>query len=95
LSSSSTDADDSLGLFDRSKIDVFSEENYATPKFLYRFLPGRAPLLHTGVLYGIGKMKPEVNVPSLNEVHTFIRDLFVKAHLSAECSIGIFLFHIL
>ena len=42
-----------------------------------------------GVLYGVGVMTAEFNEPTLNEVHTFIRDLFVKAQLSAECSIGI------
>ena len=42
-----------------------------------------------GLLYGIGLVSAEFNEPTLNEVHTFIRDLFVKAQLSAECSIGI------
>ena len=41
-----------------------------------------------GVLYGIGVVTAEFNEPTLNEVHIFIRDLFVKAQLSAECSIG-------
>ena len=74
--------------FNESKIEIFSEENYVTPKYNYRFLPGRAPLTRMGVLYGVGLMKSEFSIPTLNEVHTFIRDLFVKAQLSAECSIG-------
>lgn len=67
---------------------MFSEEHFATPQYNYRFVPGRAPLTYTGFMFGIGKIIPQFIMPTLNEVHTFIRDLFVQAQLSAECSIG-------
>lgn len=69
-----------------SKIEAFSEENYTSPQYVYHFV--RAPISRLGFLYGIRKVNKQWNTPSLSEVHTFLRDLFVKAQLSAECSIG-------
>lgn len=69
-----------------SKIKAFSEENYTSPQYVYHFV--RAPISRLGFLYGIRKVNKQWNSPSLSEVHTFLRDLFVKAQLSAECSIG-------
>lgn len=69
-----------------SKIEAFSEENYTSPQYVYHFV--RAPISRLGFLYGIRKVNKQWNTPSLSEVHVFLRDLFVKAQLSAECSIG-------
>jgi hypothetical protein len=69
-----------------SKIEAFSEENYTSPQYVYHFV--RAPISRLGFLYGIRKVNKQWNTPSLSEVHIFLRDLFVKAQLSAECSIG-------
>ena len=69
-----------------SKVEAFSEENYTSPQYVYHFV--RAPISRLGFLYGIRKVNKQWNTPSLSEVHVFLRDLFVKAQLSAECSIG-------
>lgn len=73
-------------LFRQSKIEAFAEENYTSPQYVYHFV--RAPFSRLGFLYGIRKMHKQWNSPSMSEVHIFLRDLFVKAQLSAECSIG-------
>ena len=73
-------------VFRQSKIEAFSEENYTSPQYVYHFV--RAPISRLGFLYGIRKINRQWNTPSLSEVHIFLRDLFVKAQLSAECSIG-------
>ena len=74
------------GLFHASKIPKFAEEIYTSPQYVYHFV--RTPISKIGFLYGIRKMEKQFVVPTLSEVHTFLRDLFVKAQLSAECSIG-------
>lgn len=73
------------GLFHTSKMNLFAEEHYVTPQYVYHFV--RAPISRLGFLYGIRKLDPPVKVPDLNEVHTFLRDLFLQAQLSAECSV--------
>jgi len=67
------------------KMEIFSEENFLSPQYVYHFV--RQPISRMGFLYGIRQLKRSLKMPSLKEVHTFISDLFVKAHLSAECSI--------
>lgn len=65
---------------------AFSEENFLSPQYVYHFV--RQPITRLGFLYGIRKVKKKCTIPSVADVHTFISDLFVKAQLSAECSIG-------
>ncbi len=79
------------GLFRASQMEKFSEELFTSPQYVYHFV--RAPLSRLGFLYGIRKLSKQYSSPSLSEVHTFLSDLFVKAQLSAECSIGIPLSH--
>jgi hypothetical protein len=73
------------GMFHRSQMLKFSEENFVSPQYAYQFV--RAPLLLSGFLYGIRKLVKDYNSPDLNEVHEFLVSLFVGAHLTAECSI--------
>ena len=73
------------GLFHASKIPMFSEENFISPQFVYSFV--RLPITRTGLCYGLRKLHRECVVPQPNEVYTFLRNLFVKAQLSPECSI--------
>jgi len=73
------------GLFHMSKMQLFSEDLYVTPQYVYHFV--RAPISRLGFLYGIRKLETPVTVPDLAEVHKFLRDLFIEAQLSAECSI--------
>ena len=74
------------GLFHVKQMEKFSEELFTTPQYVYHFV--RAPISRMGFLYGIRKLSSQYSTPTLQEVHTFLSDLFVKAQLSAECSIG-------
>jgi hypothetical protein len=85
MSKKGTDKEKSSTMFEREKMEKFSEEHYLSSQFVYHFV--RAPLLRLGFMYGIRKLHKECNTPSLNEVHLFLANLFVKAQLSAECSI--------
>jgi hypothetical protein len=73
------------GLFHRSQMLKFSEENFISPQYAYQFV--RAPLLRSGFLYGIRKLVKSYDTPSLTDVHDFLVKLFVGAQLTAECSI--------
>ena len=74
------------GLFHISQLNKFSEENFISPEYVYHFV--RTPISRMGFLYGIHKVNNVAEIPSLQDIHTFLSDLFVKALLSAECSIG-------
>jgi hypothetical protein len=73
------------GLYHSSKMSLFSEDNFLSPQYVYHFV--RQPISRMGFLYGIRKADNISNPPTLSDVHTFISDLFIKAQLSAECSI--------
>lgn len=77
------------GLFHTSKMIKFSDENYITPRYVYHFV--RIPVVRMGMVYSIRKVRQEPTSPTLNEVHSFLYELFIKANLSAECSIGNYL----
>ena len=68
------------GLFHSSKMEEFSEENFISPQYVYHFV--RAPITRLGFCYGIRKHVNNYTKPTLNEVHTFLSDLFFKAQLS-------------
>lgn len=74
------------GQFHESQLDKFSEANFMKPDYVYHFV--RAPIARMGFLYGIHKITKTPPPPTLQDIHTFLSDLFVKALLSAECSIG-------
>jgi hypothetical protein len=73
------------GLFHLSKMKMFSEDNFVSPQYSYYFV--RSSINHLGFCYTIRKIHQKYTLPTVNEIYVFIRDLFVKAHLSAECSI--------
>jgi hypothetical protein len=73
------------GLFHESKMHEFSEEHFVEPEYVYHFV--RAPLVRIGFCYGIRQATRAYSKPDLKEVHDFLGTLFVKAQLSAECSI--------
>ena len=83
--STMTTEDCETGLFHKSKISVFSEENYVSPQYVYHFI--RAPITRLGFCYGIRKLQMNCITPTPDEVYVFLRTLFVKAQLSPECSI--------
>ena len=47
----------------------------------------RAPITRLGFCHGIRQIHVTYEVPSLSQVHDFLRTTFVKAQLSPECSI--------
>jgi len=73
------------GLYHLSQLKVFSEENFESQRYMYNFV--RMPISRVGFCYGINRQRKIYKVPTLNEVHTFLETLFVKAQLSPECSI--------
>jgi hypothetical protein len=73
------------GLFYSSQADKFCEEKFLTPQYRYHFV--RAPICRLGFLYGIREVEKEYLIPTSTEIHDFLTELFVKAQLSAECSI--------
>lgn len=75
----------SSSAFDPALADVFAEEKFISPQYVYHFV--RQPIARLGFCYGIRQVQVEYCHPSLSEVHTFLRTLFVKAQLSPECSI--------
>lgn len=76
------------GLFHTSQMELFMEDAFITPKYAYHFV--RAPLTRLGFLYGIRKLEPPYKIPELSEIYIFLRDLFIQASLSAECSVGMY-----
>ena len=74
------------GTFRQSQAKKFYEEHFMVPEYVYHFV--RAPVARLGFLYGIRKQTNVPAPPTLTDIHTFIRDLFMKGMLSAECSIG-------
>lgn len=85
ISSKSPQEETELDKFRKKQTELFSEDNFITPKYVYHFV--RAPLSRLGFCYGIRQLDSEYAVPSLNEVYLFLRTLFGEAQLSAECSI--------
>lgn len=73
------------GLFHMSSLSTFSEDNFVTPQFLCHFV--RSSPSRIGFCYGIKKIKNAYFTPTVHEIFTFLRTLFVEAQLSAECSI--------
>lgn len=74
-----------LDLLRQTQTNMFSEDNFVTPKYVYHFV--RTPVCRVGFCYGIRQLDAAYAVPTLNEVYMFLRTLFGEAQLSAECSI--------
>lgn len=76
------------GLFYVSQMKKFDEALYLMPQYVYQFV--RVPVARLGFLYGIHKLQAPSCAPDFSNIHEFLRDLFIRAQLSAECSIGQF-----
>lgn len=74
------------GLFHVSMMETFSEENFISPTYVYRFTRAN-PTAKLGFNFGMRKIESTYDVPTLQEVHKFLHTLFSGAQLSAECSI--------
>jgi hypothetical protein len=75
------------GLFHESKMKKFEESNFSAKQFVYRFVRA-PPVSRMGFTYSFSEHVKEYITPNIHEVHTFLENLFVRAQLSAECSIG-------
>jgi hypothetical protein len=87
-----TEENKNEGLFHYSQAEKFFEEKYISPEYVYHFV--RTPISRMGFLFGIHKVNEVETSPTVQDIHTFLTDLFVKALLSAECSIGWFTYYI-
>lgn len=65
--------------------DLFHESLFVKPQFRYTFL--RMPRMGVGTCYKMEKVDPVYKIPTVNAIYQFARHLFVKAQMSAECSI--------
>lgn len=72
-------------LFQSDKIDVFREDLYVSPQYLYKFV--RVPIARPGVCYSMKQVKASYHIPTPDEMYTFMLTLFRKAGLSSECAI--------
>jgi hypothetical protein len=84
LASSNSENTDK-GPFNVNRLKDFTEEKFVSPQYIYHFV--RMPLVRTGFCYSLHKVQQECNPPAPNEIYLFLRTLFLKAQLSAECSI--------
>jgi len=81
---------ENAGLFHTSKLDVFNEDNFVTPK--YRYTAARVPFLPGCDVLQCAPVKPDPVAPSSREIYEFMYKLFAKVQLSSECSIVCFIY---
>lgn len=65
--------------------DLFHESLFVKPRWRYTFV--RAPRGMGVSSYKMEKVEPKYPIPTVNAIYKFARHLFIKAQLSAECSI--------
>ena len=63
---------DEKATLESQKIEIFSEENFLSPQYVYHFV--RQPISRMGFLYGMRQLKKSLKLPTLKEGHTFISD---------------------
>lgn len=75
----------SNNLFSPEMAEVFSEKNFATPR--YKCLMVRIPMAQSGVMYNLREIDEKYTIPTVSEIYDFAFVLFEKVKLSSECSI--------
>jgi len=73
------------GQFRESAAKLFEEAQYVSPQYevtMYQF-----QLIWSGFQFSQRKLEPEYTTPTMRDIYEFLSTLFVKAHLSSECSI--------
>mmetsp|Transcript_1294 Transcript_1294/g.1737 ORF Transcript_1294/g.1737 Transcript_1294/m.1737 type:complete len:598 (-) Transcript_1294:2-1795(-) len=73
------------GLFDKKMVDLFSEENFVSPRFKYTM--ARIPMARPGMICSMKNIKPSYAIPMEDEIYDFAHRLFKSVQLSSECSI--------
>ena len=72
-------------LFNKKMMDMFSEDNFVSPKFKYTMV--RLPMARPGVICSVRNIKPTYEIPMEDEIYEFAHQLFKVVQLSSECSI--------
>ena len=73
------------GQFRDSAARLFEESLYVAPSYEYTLF--RLPLQWTGVQMTRRKVDRPCATPTMVDIYTFLSTLFIRAHLSSECSI--------
>ncbi|KAJ1451202.1 hypothetical protein M885DRAFT_499715 [Pelagophyceae sp. CCMP2097] len=73
------------GQFRDSASRCFEEALYISPQYSYACV--RMPLVWSGLSFTMHKVKQSYAMPSMRDIYSFLSTLFVRAHLSSECSI--------
>ncbi len=75
----------SAGLFSKKMRDVFTEENFLTPRYKCNFV--KIPMARAGLVCSMRKINIDYHSPSESEIYEFAHELFKSVRLSSECSI--------
>jgi hypothetical protein len=73
------------GLFSPSMKDLFSDEQFVTPK--YKCTMVRVPMARPSTVFGMRKIRLNFSIPTEEEIYEFGHQLFNSVQLSSECSI--------
>ena len=73
------------GQFRDSAAKLFEESRYVAPRHEYTLF--RLPLQWTGVQLHRREVDVAYETPTMVDIYTFLSTLFIRAHLSSECSI--------
>ena len=82
---SAVPGDAGAGLFDPAMKDLFSDEQFVTPR--YKCTMVRVPMARPGTVYGLRKIRLDFSIPTEEEIYEFGHQLFNSVQLSSECSI--------
>lgn len=73
------------GLFSPSMRDLFSDEQFVTPR--YKCTMVRVPMARPSTVFGLRKIRLNFSIPTEEEIYEFGHQLFNSVQLSSECSI--------
>ena len=74
------------GQFRDSAAKLFEESRYVSPQYEITLFHG-APVTWTGLQFHTRAVEQTFAAPTMKDIYTFLSTLFVRAHLSSECSI--------
>jgi hypothetical protein len=73
------------GLFSPSMKDLFSDEQFVTPR--YKCTMVRVAMARPSTVFGLRKIRLNFSIPAEEEIYEFGHQLFKSVQLSSECSI--------
>ncbi|GMH48820.1 hypothetical protein TrVE_jg4016 [Triparma verrucosa] len=80
-----TSTNENSGLFHTAKLEMFSEDRYATSS--YRCATVRVAGFPGGLHFQVKEVKKKMAIPESKEIYEFMYSLFKKVQLSSECSV--------